>query len=161
MARKVKCPKCNKLNDKERAKQISNRYYCITCAEEREKEIERNKDSWELLFDYICDLYNISTLTGMMFKQIKDFRDNYNYKNMGMYLTLKYYYEILENEVKEDTGLGIIPYYYERAKKHFLEVKDVENYLEDFEFSESPKIIKIKNKNSYKNDKRYKQLSFD
>jgi len=160
MAKKVKCPSCNKLNDKENTQKLDNRYYCIECAEERTKEKAKHMDGWDELYSYICELYDINTLTGMMFKQIKDFRDNYGYKNSGMYLTLKYYYEVLENEVKEDTGLGIIVYYYERALKHWLEVREIQKHLESFEINEELNVVKIKNID-IQNTINKKQLSLD
>jgi len=160
MSRKVKCPSCSTLNDKENTQKLDNRYYCIMCAEKRIKEKAKHTDGWDELYNYICKLYNIDKLTGLMFKQIKDFRDNYEYKNKGMYLTLKYYYEVLGNEVKEDTGLGIIVYYYEKALKHWVEVKAIEKHTDSFELNEQVKVVKIKDIriNELKNRK---QLSFD
>lgn len=160
MSKKVKCPLCNKLNDKENTQQLDNRYYCIECAEIRTKEKSKHMDGWDQLYDYICEIYNIPKLTGLMFKQIKDFRDNYDYKNSGMYLTLKYYYEVLENDVKEDTALGIIPYYYDKALQHWLEVREIQRHTEGYELNEQINIVKVKN---IKIDdfKNIKQLSFD
>ena len=161
MARQVKCPMCNTLNDKENTTQLSDKgYYCIECAKKREIEKAKHKDDWEELFEYICDVYDIDTLTGMMFKQIKDFRDTYGYTNKGIYLTLKYYFDVLENEVKEDTGLGIVIYYYERAKQHYVEIREVKNHIKDFEIKEQLNTVKIKNIN-IKDYKYKKQLSLD
>lgn len=160
MARQVKCPICGIMNDKENTREIDKRYYCLECADKREKEKAKNKDDWDELFEYICELYNIDTLTGMMFKQIKDFREAYDYTNKGIYLTLKYYYEISENEVKEDTGLGIVPYYYERAKLHYIDVLEVKKHLKDFEVNEQMNVVKIKNID-VKEFKKRKQLSLD
>jgi len=163
LAKKVKCPTCGKMNEKENTKTISNKYYCIECGDIREKEIEKNKDYWDELFEYVCELYNIDTLTGMMFKQIKDFRTINNYTNRGMLLTLKYYYETLENEVKENTGLGIITYFYEEAKRHYIEKLDVKKYMNDFEVNEETKTIIVNpnaNINS-RNNHNKNQLPFD
>lgn len=160
MARKVKCPTCKTLNDKENTEKLDNRYYCLECAEKRKVEKNRNIDDWDELFEYICDLYDIDVLTGMMFKQIKDFRTDYNYTNKGMYLTLKYYYEILDNEVKDNTGLGIIPYYYDRAKQHYIDILEVKKHLKNFEIDEQTNIVKIKNID-IKEIKKRKQLPLD
>lgn len=160
MARQVKCPMCEAMNNKENTKKIDNRYYCLECAEKREQEKARNKDDWEELFEYICDLYGIDTLTGMMFKQIKDFRNDYEYTNKGMHLTLKYYYEVLENEVKENTGLGIIPYYYDRARQHYIDILTVKKHLKDFEIDEQVNTVKIKNID-IKELKKQRQISLD
>lgn len=143
MARQVKCPKCNKLNNKEDTETINNRYYCKTCAEEVQAEKDTNKSDWDLLFDYICKIYNISKPSGMMFKQLKEFRNEpYNYTNSGMYATLRYYHETLGNDVLEGAGLGIIPYYYEKTKQHYLNISKVEESLEVYQPSED-KHVKV------------------
>lgn len=77
-----------------------------------------------------------------------------------MYLTLRYFYEVLENDVKEDAGLGIIPYFYERAKNHYIDILEVKKHLKNFEVDEQTNTVKIKNIN-IKEFKKKKQLSFD
>lgn len=143
MARKVKCPVCKKMNDKEVTIEISAKYYCEECAEIKEKELLKNKDGWDELYDYICNLYNIETLTGLMFKQIKDFRNIHNYTNKGILLTLQYYYETLENELLEDTGLGIVIYYYEQAKKHYISKMEIKKYMKNFELNETVTTVAV------------------
>ncbi len=98
-----------------------------------------------MLFDYICEIFNIKQPTGFIFKQMKDFRgEGYNYTDIGMYYTLKYYYDILENKVIEGTGIGIIPYYYEKAKAHYKKVFDLEDAVNSFENKEQ--LVKITTK---------------
>lgn len=141
MATQVICPRCRKKNKKEDTKQIGKRYYCIKCAEIVQQEKQQKKEDWDLLFNYICELYRIEKPTGMMFKQLKEFRSEpYNYTDSGMYGTLKYYYEILENKVIEGTGLGIIPYFYDKAKEHWKVIAEVEDSAEEYK---TPKIINI------------------
>lgn len=154
LAKKVKCPICKNMNEKETTVEISGKYYCQECSAIKEKELSKNKDDWDELYEYICSLYNIETLTGMMFKQIKDFRNIHNYTNKGILLTLQYYYETLENEVLEDTGLGIVVYYYEQAKKHYISKMEVKKHMKDFIIDETatiitatPNVIKQKNVN--------------
>lgn len=162
MARKVKCPICNTLNNKEEAIQIGNRYYCKRCGEEKQQSIKANTDGWDQLFDYICELYDLVRPTGLMFKQLKEFReDPYNYTNAGMYLTLKYYYETLGNKVKEGTGLGIIPYYYEKAKQHYIDILKIEEYMDNFQYTEEVKKIRIRIQPSIIKIKSRNQLSFN
>ena len=97
-----------------------------------------------MLISYICDIYNIKIPHGMMLHQIKQYKDNYNYTNIGMYYTLKYFYEVMESKVLEDSGLGIMPYYYDKARKHYEKVFDLEDISENF--NESEQFIKIKTK---------------
>lgn len=161
MSRKVKCPECNTLNFKENTIQIGNRYYCPECAEKRRKEIEKNTDGWNELFNYICDLYDISEPTGMMYGQLKRYRNEpYNYTNKGMLLTLKYYYEVLGNDLKEDVGLGIIEYEYDNAKKHYLDILRVKKSVQDLVVFEE-KMQEVKVVSSFWSKKKNKQLSFE
>ncbi len=121
----IKCFKCKKDIPKAEAIKKTNKYYCECC----NKEAEDYKE----LIDYICnDLYKIKAPTGLMIKQIKDFKEKYNFSNSGIMFTLKYYYEILENKILEDAGLGIVPYYYEKAKNHYTYKFILEEYIEGF-----------------------------
>lgn len=132
MARKVKCPVCDKMNPKDETVKLGNRYYCPACAEERNHQ---QLSDWDILFQYICWLYRIPNLTGQMYKQLKDYRDNWEYTDIGMYHTLRYYHEILGKPVKDDAGLGIIPYYYDRARafiyKQYSLKQQYEQHVQD------------------------------
>lgn len=126
--RKVKCPKCGALNSRDNAIKSGSRYYCKGCLE----DVEDYKD----LISCICKIYNLEAPTMQIVKQIKDYKDKYNFTNSGMLFTLKYYYEILENVVLEDIGIGIIPYYYDRAKYYYNKKFQLEEYIQDFEKNE-------------------------
>lgn len=143
--RKLKCSLCKELFEKEELTIKGSKKYCNECLKIEEKKNEKNMTDWDLLFNYICKVYNIKTPTGMMFKQLKDFRgDDYNYTNIGMYYTLKYYCEIIEGNILDGSGLGIIPYYYDRAKAHYNKVYDLEEMVNNFHNTEQN--IKIKTK---------------
>lgn len=142
--RKLKCFLCKELFNQNELTVKSNKKYCKECLEIKEEESFKYKNDWDLLFEYICKLYNINKPTGMMFQQMKSYRQDYDYTNIGMYYTLKYYYDVLENNVLEDTGLGIIPYYYDKAKNHYNKAYNLEDIAEDFKFEE--RSIKIKTK---------------
>lgn len=138
IGRQVKCPKCNKMNNKEDTVSKNNRYYCKECIEELKAEKESKKSDWDILFDCICRIYGVSRPNGFMFKQLKQYReDPYNYTDSGMYATLVYYYETLGNPVLEGTGLGIIPYYYDKVKQHYENMFKVEDSLENYKEDES------------------------
>lgn len=141
MAKKgVKCPTCGAINQKENTVKLGNRYYCSECAEARNNQA---LSDWDVLFQYICWLYQIPTLTGQMFKQLKDFRDNWQYTDLGMYHTLRYYHEILGKPVKEDAGIGIIPYYYDRAKAHMIQRYEISEKLQGFEHKEEEHYVAV------------------
>lgn len=128
MAKKVKCPYCESYLEKEEAVSYKKRYYHEDCFNEWEQQKEHRK----ALIEYICELHNLEAPTGMMVKQIKDFQDDYSYKLKGIELALRYFYETLDNRVREGDGIGIVPYVYEEAKRHYLKKKNIEKSAEEY-----------------------------
>lgn len=124
MGRLVKCPHCQTQVDKDEAVTRSKRYYHQECLEALEMERQQRKE----LLDYICKLYKIDVPTGFILKQVKDFQEKYNYKLKGMELALRYFYETLDKPV-DSQGIGIIPFVYEDAKKHYIMKMKVEQSL--------------------------------
>ena len=142
--KQLKCYMCKELFNKEELTIKNSKKYCSKCLIVKEEESDKYKNDWDLLFQYICKLYNIKVPTGMMFQQLKNYRSEYEYTNIGMYYTLLYYYDVLENKVIDETGLGIIPYYYDKAKNHYNKVFNLEDKAD--EFANNEQIIKIKTK---------------
>jgi len=142
--KQLKCYMCKELFNKEELTIKNSKKYCSKCLIVKEEESDKYKNDWDLLFQYICKLYNIKVPTGMMFQQLKNYRSEYEYTNIGMYYTLLYYYDVLENKVIDETGLGIIPYYYDKAKNHYNKIFNLEDKVD--EFTNNEQIIKIKTK---------------
>lgn len=137
--RKVKCPYCEEqLYRREAIRHTNGRYYHEECYEQNKGEADHYKE----LITYICeDLYKIKRPTGMMLMQIKRFREEFDYKYKGMELTLKYFYEVLGNKVREGDGLGIIPYVYEDATNHYIQSLKIEESANDPSNYESKEIV--------------------
>lgn len=148
MARKVKCPECGMFNDKENTVHHNSKYYCKVCYENRTRESQDYKD----LIDYICELYKIDAPTGWMLKQIKDFKEQFNYTYRGIKTTLHYFYELQKgNDVSDSMGIGIVPFIYEEAKKFYIDKKAVKDSVIgcDLEDLQSRKrIVKMRKPNS-------------
>lgn len=159
--KKLKCFICKELFPLNELTVKSQKKYCPICLGIKEEESAKNKTDWDLLFEYICKLYTIIKPTGMMFVQMKNYRNDYDYTNIGMYYTLKYYYEVLDNTVLEDTGLGIIPYFYDKAKKHYNKMYNLQDIIEDFESDEKSVQIKTKITDKIANTKNPLPLNFD
>jgi molybdopterin converting factor small subunit len=132
VARQVKCPYCEIKLDKDEAYEYKKRYYHANCFETWRSEVEQRKE----LLDYICKLYSIDAPTGMMTKQIKDYQQEYNYKLKGMELALRYFYETLDNKVREGDGIGIIPFVYEEAKNHYVKQMKISESLSNIKKNE-------------------------
>ena len=152
--RKVKCPVCGKMNNKEDTAIKNKRYYCPACLEQQQKEADAYKD----LIEYVCGLFNIAAPTFLMTAQIKRFKEELGYTYGGMKATLKYFFEIEEGHSVEDSeGLGIIPYTYDKCKEFYAEKKRVKNSLEGNTIEDirsNVKKIKVNNNKTTKKDTR-------
>ena len=152
--------KCNMCGSKFLIEELiirSGKKYCSECIEIKDQE---NED-WSTLYEYIKDIYNFSTVPILFITQLNKYRkdENYPLTSIGMYYTLKYYYEILENEILDDKGVGIIPYYYDQASKYYSKVFDLEEKAESFTFKDKKQIIKTKRYDTY--NKTKKQISLN
>ena len=137
MARLVKCPRCEQKLDKEEAYPYKKRYYHPKCFEEWQRESQDRKD----LIAYICQLYRLEAPTGIMLKQIKEFKEEFLYKYKGMELALRYFHETLGNPVQEGPGIGIIPYVYEDAKNHYIKQLKIKESIERAKENEEQEIV--------------------
>ncbi|QHF58049.1 prophage-derived uncharacterized protein [Bacillus subtilis] len=66
-----------------------------------------------------------------MLKQIKEYQEEYGYKLKGIELALKYFYETLDNQPREGDGIGIVPFVYDEAKRHYIRQKAIRKSAED------------------------------
>lgn len=158
MARKVKCPECGTFNDKENAVCHNSKYYCKVCYENKKRESQDYRD----LIAYICELYQIDAPTGWMLKQIKDFKEQFNYTYRGMKTTLHYFYEIQEgNDVADSMGIGIVPFVYDEAKRFYIDKKAVKDSVQDCDLKElqnKKRVIKMRKSNK-PNENKYKDIA--
>jgi hypothetical protein len=139
VARQVKCPYCEKQLNKDDAYEYKKRYYHQECFETWQREGQDYKD----LLAFICDIYRLEVPNGMILKQIKEFKEDLHYKYKGMELALRYFYETMGNSVQEGSGIGIIPYVYEDAKKHYITKLKVQESLKNIENNIEKKVITI------------------
>ena len=139
---KVKCAECEKMIEKEEAEKYKNRYYCIDkCIELKKERESKNTDGWNELYEYMKKLYG-EVNTKMIVLVSKYRKDPYNYTNKGMELTLYYYHELLENPVNKDS-IGMIPYFYDKAKEEYIINRDIHEHNSSIEYTPNIKKIKI------------------
>jgi hypothetical protein len=149
MARMVKCPYCEQKLDKDEAHEYKKKYYHQNCFNEWQQESEHRKQ----LIEYICKLFRIEAPTGMILKQIKDYQADYKYKLKGMELALRYFHETLGNPVQQGSGIGIIPFVYEDAKKHYVKQMKITESLQNLDKNEEITVYIDPNKNQRKSKK--------
>lgn len=75
----------------------------------------------QALVEYICRVYKIDAITGLMNRQIDQYMRDYNYKLRGMLMTLEYCFVYKEPRMHPlaHYGLALIPHHYEEAKAFY------------------------------------------
>lgn len=137
MARIPKCGRCEKqLLTKDERNKIGNRYYCSSCA----VAIEREKKEYKALIEQICQYYQLPVPTGLMFKQLKQYKNEAKYTYGGIQYTLWYCKEILNLSFDEKYGLGMVGYKYKEAEEYFLSQQKIQNSIQDHTPAENNKV---------------------
>ena len=97
----------------------SGRYTHKDCFDDHQKA---NEDRQKLLA-YIDELFGKRVNFGVVTKQIKNYIDNYKYSYSGIHGTLYYCYAIKKQEINKAEGIGLVPYYYNEARRYWLQVQ--------------------------------------
>lgn len=140
MAHQVTCQYCKERfdRDKEPFVEVSPRRYahqrCADSVIVVDTRTQEEKD-YEALEKYIKHLFSEDYVNAKIRKQIKDYRQTYNYSFSGMLKTLKWWYEIKGNTTeKANQGIGIIPFVYDDACKYYYSLWLAENINADTEY---------------------------
>ena len=123
MAHYVICKYCGERfdRDKEQCVQVNaKRYAHNTCYKKYLDRQSQDERDYNDLIAYIKNLFNTTTVSAKILKQIVTFRKDYNYTYTGMKKTLHWFYEIQQNPIeKANNGIGIIPYVYDEASQYY------------------------------------------
>lgn len=99
------------------------RYAHKACAEKHDAAIPQEEKDYIKLEEYIKKLFHEPNLNIRIRRQIRDFRQEYNYTYSGMMKTLYWWYEIKGHTISEaQGGIGIIPYVYQDALKYYYSI---------------------------------------
>lgn len=141
MAHYVNCIYCKKRFDRDKVSTVqvsARRYAHKECAENYENNKSQEEKDIEALEKYIMKLFNEDYVNARVRKQIKEYREQYQYTYSGMLKTLVYWYEIKGNSTeKANGGIGIIPFIYKDASNYYYnlylaklanENKDISKY---------------------------------
>lgn len=133
MARLSTCKNCGVKMTKEEKMIYSNKSYCKECYD----KLIYEKEEYKKLIDLICTYFKIEVPTGLIFKQIKDYKEQFGYNYAGMMYTLWFIKEIENKNFTEiKYGVALIKYNYEKAKAYFEQQSKIENSI-----TEKPKEI--------------------
>ena len=108
----------------------------------------------KLYFDYLRKFLG-DKLPAKVYAVTERYIQQYDFTYQKMYQTLTYIHNILEKEFTDDI-VGLIPYYYDKADKHYHAVKQVEENNKDKDISGM-----YKNKIIYIDPKHKKRKQID
>lgn len=143
----VICPYCSQRFNRDKVLFVlvgTRRYAHKECAEKYEEKLSKDEKDKKELEDYILKLFNISTITSHIQKQIKDYIQNKHYTYSGILKTLKWFYEVKGNTTeKSNGGIGIVPFIYDECYDYYynLYLANTTNKQEDIQ-----KFIELKAK---------------
>lgn len=137
--RSIKCPSCQEPLDRntEPFTEHSKKFYHQSCFGLYFQKTQHRKD----LIDYVCKLHNIKH-PGVIVRQIKEFEESYGYTLKGIELALRYFHEIQGNPV-DRVGIGIVPWIYEDAKRHYKKIAAISKSAHEAEPGGRHEIIHI------------------
>lgn len=136
MAKKSKCTDCKKELEKQEKHIYSNKGYCIECYELKCQE----REYYNQLISYICELLCIEVPTGLTLKQIKEYKDKFLYSYTGIHYCLWYCRNIKNMQLESKYGIGIVKYEYENAKKYYEQQQKI---IESVSLESEEKVRKI------------------
>lgn len=103
---------------------------------------------------YLCDKFQLESLTPYLRKQIKDFKsDNISYEDM--LLALRYFYDYQNKNPSDIQSIGIIPYVLTQAKEFFRIATEANIYNSQHSIQNDEVIVHI-DPNKWSNGLHYK-----
>lgn len=125
----IKCSKCGQLfdigHDDPKAYWVGNGYACPNCLK-RKKKVQNMSDD-ELIAEIHSFAKKILGDTYIKSKVDKQIKENLadGRKLTGILGTLKYWYEIRDNDIENaNGGIGIVPYVYQEASEYWQRIKN-------------------------------------
>lgn len=144
MARLSTCKLCGCKLMKEDKHTYSNKTYCKKCLDIKIKE----SNEYNTLISSICNYFGDDKPTGLVLKQIKDYKETFGYTYSGISYCLWYITDILNKTLDKKYGIALVKYEYENAKIYYGNQEKIRNSIESSnkEVKEIIKKVKINNK---------------
>ena len=135
MAHIVTCVYCKQKFDRDKFPfiQVSQRRYahqeCSLSEDQKKNKEEQDRIDLE---NYILQLFKVDYIDVKIRKQIKQYREEYNYTYSGIRKALVYFYEVKGNSIeKANGGIGIVPYVYQQAYNYYLAIWQAQQKNQD------------------------------
>lgn len=155
MARLLKCyGTCEKKHPKEVLTKYKGKNYCQTCL----KEKRHNDEDYQFLLMKISTSYNIPYPTGMMLRQIKNFKNDRGYSYRNQALAVEYIKTVLRKKMETKYGLGLVPYVIDDAVRYYKENEERARKLKDVNSINNKQRAKISSKTLKENEHGKKRM---
>lgn len=133
LGRKSTCKDCAIELSKEDKYTYSNKSYCKICYD----KIQVTKQEYNLLIKTICQYLDIEKPTGLIFKQIKDYKEQLDYTYSGITYCLWYIKAIEGKSFTElKYGIALVKYNYEKAKAYFIQQQKISGSVQNIKQEE-------------------------
>ena len=101
-------------------KKFRNANHCPECYERKVKETEDR----ERLYKFLCEYFKLSFPSGLMLKQIKQFREERNYTYKNIQFTVDYIVRIKKLNLQVQYGIALVPHYYDEMIRYYKDLKE-------------------------------------
>jgi len=121
MARQYKCYGfCGEKYPKEELQLYKTHNHCKPCYERKVKETEDREE----LYRMVCQLFNLNFPTGLMLRQIKQFREERNYTYKNIYFTIDYIVRLQKVKLQPQYGIALVPHYYDEMLRYYKNLQE-------------------------------------
>ncbi len=156
----VKCKYCGEMFDRnsEPCEKVDGRRYAHKkCIEAVVVEVSKEENDFLSLENYIKKLFKIDNIPIKIRKQIRDYKENYEYSYSGMEKTLYWWFELTHHSTEDALGgIGIIPYVYTDALSFYRNIYNAEMGMINIDTLHSQaKTVTISRPTSFKNIKLF------
>lgn len=142
MAKLSSCKDCGKELQSDEKHIHCSKSYCEICYD----KIMKESDEYKRLIKYICENYSIQAPTGLILKQIKEYKTEYAYTYGGITYTLWYIKEILNKEFIVMYGISLVKFCYEDAKNYYIHQEEIKKSMELNSKAEiKTRVVKVNN----------------
>ena len=140
MARLAKCKGCGIDIPKGEKYIISSKRYCKKCYDVKIKDAE----DYNNLISYICSIFKIEAPNWLIVKQIKQFKEEFNYTYAGMNYCLWYLTQIKNVKMELKYGIGLVKVEYENSKNYYLQQCKIQESVKPPQNVEVKRKVKMK-----------------
>lgn len=151
------CPGCKeKFDIRTGYKKSTTRYWHPSCYEKKQEELASTKErdlGRQAVFNYLTEI-GMEPNYIRWAQQLGKFRRE-GYTDAGILLTLKYWFEVRQEDIdKANGGMGIVPYVYQDAQRYFHKLLQKQEQLEEEVkrfANEDKQVIKLTRQKNLKN----------